>query len=77
MPLPGIGKGPSFSGKASELMEFLELFEDLAKSHGLPDDERCKYLVRYVDIQTKRAWVMLPGFVTNNNDLLRKSTYHC
>jgi hypothetical protein len=73
MPLPGIGKGPSFNGEASELTEFLELFEDLAKSHGLPDDERCKYLVRYVDIQTKRVWVMLPGFATNNYDLLRKS----
>jgi hypothetical protein len=32
MPGPGSSKAPSFSGKTSELLEFLELFEDLASS---------------------------------------------
>ncbi|KAJ8580871.1 hypothetical protein M405DRAFT_713774, partial [Rhizopogon salebrosus TDB-379] len=73
MPLPGVSKVPSFDGEASELTEFLMLFEDLARSHGLPDDERCKYLVRYVDSQTKRVWVMLPGYATGDYDRLKKN----
>jgi hypothetical protein len=73
MPLPGVSKVPSFDGEASELTEFLMLFEDLVKSHGLPGDERCKYLVHYVDSQTKRFWVMLPGFATGDYDRLKKN----
>jgi hypothetical protein len=72
MPLPGVSKVPSFDGEASELTEFLMLFKDLVKSHGLPDDERCKYLVCYVDSQTKRFWVMLPGFAMGDYDCLKR-----
>ncbi|KAG2054352.1 hypothetical protein BDR06DRAFT_982432 [Suillus hirtellus] len=55
MPGPGSSKAPSFSGEMSELLEFLELFKDLAASCGLTDVDKCKMI-------TKRFWVTLMGY---------------
>ncbi|KAG2055737.1 hypothetical protein BDR06DRAFT_1044422 [Suillus hirtellus] len=62
MPGPGSSKAPSFSGETSELLEFLELFEDLAASCRLTDVDKCKMIVRYVNLETKRFWVTLTGY---------------
>jgi hypothetical protein len=62
MPGPGSSKAPSFNGETSELLEFLELFEDLASSCGLTDADKCKMVVRYVNLETKRFWVTLTGY---------------
>jgi hypothetical protein len=62
MPGPGSSKAPSFSGETSELLEFLEVFEDLATSCGLTDADKCKMLVRYINLEMKRFWVTLTGY---------------
>lgn len=62
MPGPGSSKAPSFNGETSELLEFLELFEDLASSYALTDADKCKMIVRYVNIEIKRFWVTLTGY---------------
>ncbi|KAG1720128.1 uncharacterized protein EDB91DRAFT_1257152 [Suillus paluster] len=56
----------SFNGKTSELLEFFELFEDLATACALTDAEKCKLIVRYVNLQTKRFWVTLIGYESKN-----------
>jgi len=66
MPSPTSGKAPSFTGVKTELLDFLELFEDLASSNGLTDEEKCKNIVRYVDQRTKRFWVLLPGYANRD-----------
>ncbi|KAG1797721.1 uncharacterized protein HD556DRAFT_1440680 [Suillus plorans] len=45
MPGPGSSKAPSFNGETSELLKFLELFEDLASSYALTDTDKCKMIV--------------------------------
>jgi hypothetical protein len=62
MPGPGSSKVPSFSGETSELLEFLKLFEDLASSSGLTSSDKCKMIVRYVNLETKQLWVTLTGY---------------
>jgi hypothetical protein len=62
MPGPGSSKALSFSRETSELLEFLEVFEDLATSCGLTDPDKCKMLVRYVNLEMKRFWVTLTGY---------------
>jgi len=62
MPGAGSNKAPSFNRETSELLEFFELFEDLASACSLMDAEKCKTTVQYVDIQTKRFWVTLTGY---------------
>ncbi|OAX31427.1 hypothetical protein K503DRAFT_787830 [Rhizopogon vinicolor AM-OR11-026] len=42
MPSPTLGKAPSFTGVKTKLLDFLKLFEDLASSNGLADEEKCK-----------------------------------
>ncbi|KAF8872190.1 hypothetical protein BD779DRAFT_1477681 [Infundibulicybe gibba] len=66
--MPGVAsnKAPTFSGETSELLEFLDYFEELADGYQLSEPERCKSLVRYVDQSTKRFWISLEGFGTHN-----------
>jgi len=66
MPAPTSNRAPSFSGETSDLLDFFELFEDLALACGLTDAEKCKLLVRYVDQATKRFWVTLAGYESKN-----------
>ncbi|KAG2073698.1 hypothetical protein BDR04DRAFT_1151822 [Suillus decipiens] len=62
MPGPGSNKAPSFNGKTSELIEFFKLFEDLASSRALMDEQKCKAIVQYTDTLTKRFWITLFGY---------------
>jgi len=62
MPRPRSSKALSFSSKTFELLEFLELFEDLASSCGLSDMDKCKMVVQYINLETKRFWVTLTGY---------------
>ncbi|KAG2066409.1 hypothetical protein BDR04DRAFT_983558, partial [Suillus decipiens] len=62
MPGPNSSKAPLFNGEMSELLEFFEVFEDLASTYGLTSADKCKSLVRYVDRQTKHFWITLMGF---------------
>lgn len=71
MPGPGSSKAPSFKGETADLLEFLELFEDLATSCALTDTEKCKMVVRYVDQDTKRFWVTLGGYASKDYAVLK------
>ncbi|KAG1738940.1 hypothetical protein EDD22DRAFT_959426 [Suillus occidentalis] len=73
MPAPTSNKAPSFSGETSDLLDFFELFKDLAQACGLTDAEQCKLLVRYVDQATKRFWVTLSGYESKNFANLKAS----
>ncbi|KAG2743496.1 hypothetical protein P692DRAFT_201723436 [Suillus brevipes Sb2] len=73
MPAPTSNKAPSFNGETSELLDFFELFEDLAQACGLTDAEQCKLLVRYVDQATKCFWVTLGGYESKNFATLKAS----
>src|SRR6267154_723938 len=73
MPSPTSGKAPHFTGVKTELLDFLELFEDLASSNGLTDEEKCKNIVRYVNQCTKRFWVLLPGYISRDFADFKKS----
>ncbi|KAG2752540.1 hypothetical protein P692DRAFT_20846673 [Suillus brevipes Sb2] len=66
-------KAPSFNGESSELLEFFELFEDLADTCSLTHAEKCKMIVRYVDLQTKHFWVTLMGYNSKDFDVLKTS----
>ncbi|KIK33155.1 hypothetical protein CY34DRAFT_100109, partial [Suillus luteus UH-Slu-Lm8-n1] len=73
MPGANSSKAPSFNGETSELLEFFELFEDLADACALTPAEKCKTIVRYVDLQTKRFWVTLTGYESKDFDVLKTS----
>jgi hypothetical protein len=62
MPAATSARAPSFSGEKEDLLDFLEAFEDLADENGLTDEQKCKYIVRYVSTRTKRWWTLLPGY---------------
>ncbi|KAG2047093.1 hypothetical protein BDR06DRAFT_898076 [Suillus hirtellus] len=73
MPGPGLNKAPSFNGEMSELLEFFELFEELALSCALTDEQKCKAIVRYTDTPTKRFWVTLIGFESKDYTVFKAS----
>ncbi|KAG2046147.1 hypothetical protein BDR06DRAFT_985678 [Suillus hirtellus] len=66
-------KAPTFNGETSELLEFFELFEDLASACGLLDAEKCKMIIRYVDIQMKCFWVTLMGYESKDFTVFKAS----
>jgi len=53
IPGPGLNKVPLFNGEMSELLEFFELFKELALSCVLTDKQKCKAIVRYTNTLTK------------------------
>ncbi|KAG2071724.1 hypothetical protein BDR04DRAFT_977839, partial [Suillus decipiens] len=71
MPGPGSSKVPAFNEETLELQEFLELFEDLASSYGLNDADKCKMIVQYVNLETKRFWVTLTGYESKDFGALK------
>lgn len=73
MPGPGSNKAPFFNGETSELLEFFEFFEDLAATYALTDADKCKAIVRYVDLQTKRFWLTLTGYESKDFTLFKAS----
>jgi hypothetical protein len=73
MPGPGSSKAPSFNGETADLLEFLELFDDLATSSALTDEEKCKMVVRYADQDTKRFWVTLGGYASKDYAVLKNN----
>jgi hypothetical protein len=73
MPTPTSNRAPYFSRETSDLLDFFELFEDLAQACGLSDAEKCKLLIRYVDQATKRFWVTLAGYESKKFTKLKAS----
>ncbi|KAG1843077.1 hypothetical protein C8R48DRAFT_780814 [Suillus tomentosus] len=73
MPGPGSNKAPSFNGETSELIDFFELFEDLATSCALTDEQKCKAIVRYTDVLTKHFWVTLTGYESKDFTIFKQS----
>ncbi|KAG1899571.1 uncharacterized protein F5891DRAFT_1189731 [Suillus fuscotomentosus] len=73
MPGPGSNKAPSFNGETSELVDFFELFEDLATSCTLTDEQKCKAIVCYTDVLTKCFWVMLTGYESKDFMIFKQS----
>ncbi|KAG2063733.1 hypothetical protein BDR04DRAFT_963906, partial [Suillus decipiens] len=73
MPGPNSSKAPLFNGETSELLEFFEVFEDLASTYGLTSADKCKSLVQYVDRQTKRFWITLTGFESRGYGTFKRS----
>jgi hypothetical protein len=73
MPGPGSTKAPSFNGETSELLEFFEIFEDLALSYSLMDEQKCKMIVWYTDPLTKKFWVTLTGYESKDYGALKQS----
>ncbi|KAG1801207.1 uncharacterized protein BJ212DRAFT_1487743 [Suillus subaureus] len=73
MPRPGSHKVPLFEGKTSKLLNFFELFKDLAASCALMDEQKCKTIVRYTDTLTKRFWVMISGYESKDYALLKRN----
>ncbi|KAG3229866.1 hypothetical protein P692DRAFT_20704802, partial [Suillus brevipes Sb2] len=73
MPAPTSNKAPSFNGETSELLDFFELFEDLAQACGLTSAEQCKLIVRYVEPSTKHFWVTLTGYESRDFTVFKDS----
>jgi len=73
MPGPGSNKAPSFNGETSELLDFFDIFEDLADSCALTDEQKCKIIVRYTDLLTKRFWVTITGYESKDYALFKKN----
>ncbi|KAG2031353.1 hypothetical protein BDR03DRAFT_1016175 [Suillus americanus] len=70
---PGSKKVPSFNGETSKLLEFFDIFKDLALSHLLTDEQKCKMIVRYTDPFTKHFWVTLNGYETKDYGIFKQS----
>ncbi|KXN91863.1 hypothetical protein AN958_11543 [Leucoagaricus sp. SymC.cos] len=63
MPTPGSRHAPDFNSKdPEELKEFLEKFEELAKSCCLIEKEKAKVVVKYVDKEMKAYWKRMEGY---------------
>ncbi|KAG2071678.1 hypothetical protein BDR04DRAFT_1015452 [Suillus decipiens] len=73
MPGPGSNKAPSFNSETLELIEFFELFEDLASSCMLTDEQKCKATVWYTDTLTKRFWVTLLGYESKDYTVFKQN----
>jgi hypothetical protein len=71
MPGANSSKAPTFNGETSELLEFFKLFEDTADACALTSAEKCKTIVRYMDLQTKRFWVTLMGYKSKDFALFK------
>lgn len=62
-----------FTGQTGEnMVEFLDLFEILAEAHSLREDEMCRALVVYTDIETRQLLKTFPSFRQNNWKEFRK-----
>jgi hypothetical protein len=70
---PNSSKVPLFNSETSELLEFFEVFEDLASTYGLTSTDKCKSLVHYVDRQTKHFWITLMGFESHEYGTFKKN----
>jgi hypothetical protein len=73
MPGPNSSKAPAFSGEISDLVDYLDHFEYLATLCDLTEAEKCKWLVRYTDLRTKRFWICLSGYESRDFDAFKKS----
>ncbi|OAX31887.1 hypothetical protein K503DRAFT_794870 [Rhizopogon vinicolor AM-OR11-026] len=73
MPSPNSSKAPLFNGEPSELLEFFELFENLASTYGLTNADKCKCLVRYVDLPMKRCWIILTGYEKHDYNVFKQN----
>jgi hypothetical protein len=73
IPAPTSNKAPSFNGEMSELLDFFELFEDLAQACGLTSADQCKLIVRYVEPSTKHFWVTLTGYESREFTVFKDS----
>jgi hypothetical protein len=73
MPGANSSKVPAFNGETSELLEFFKSFEDLATACVLTDAEKCKLIVCYVNLQTKRFWVTLTGYESKDFTIFKAS----
>ncbi|KAF8060232.1 hypothetical protein FPV67DRAFT_1377924, partial [Lyophyllum atratum] len=63
MPVPGTKRAPYFDGKdPSELLEFFDEFDELAKDCALTNAEKVKMVVKYANTKTKKFWASLPGY---------------
>ncbi|KAG2050287.1 hypothetical protein BDR06DRAFT_892090 [Suillus hirtellus] len=73
MPGPNSSKALLFNGETSELLEFFELFEDLASTYSLTSADKCKCLVRCVNLPMKRFWITLTGYESRDYAAFKKS----
>ncbi|EPQ50261.1 hypothetical protein GLOTRDRAFT_134130 [Gloeophyllum trabeum ATCC 11539] len=68
LPLPGSSRAPKFKGKPSKVEEFLEEFEELAKSCNLQDNEKPKKLLRSCSRDVREVLETLPSYIAGNWD---------
>ncbi|KAG2087282.1 uncharacterized protein F5147DRAFT_781385 [Suillus discolor] len=73
MPSPNSSKAPLFNGETSELLEFFKLFEDLTSTYSLKSADKCKCLVRYVNLSTKHFWITLTSYESHNYATFKQS----
>ena len=62
MPAANASRAPLFSGKTKDILDFLDDFEQQAKSCGLTDAEKCSVVVRYLDKKTQTLWKNAEGW---------------
>ncbi|CAA7265260.1 unnamed protein product [Cyclocybe aegerita] len=69
MPTPGSKKSPDWKGKVEELLEFFEDFEELAKVASLKDEEKMKWVLKYVaEKSTRKFWKSLDAYSATLKD---------
>ncbi|GLB41626.1 hypothetical protein LshimejAT787_1002260 [Lyophyllum shimeji] len=69
MPTPGSKRAPYFDPRdPTELLEFLDEFEELAKDCGLTDAEKMKTVGKYTERKTKKFWESLPAYAEDTKD---------
>ncbi|CAA7258949.1 unnamed protein product [Cyclocybe aegerita] len=69
MPTPGSKKSPDWKGKVEELLEFFEDFEELAKVASLKDEEKMKWVLKYVaEKSTRKFWKSLDAYSATPKD---------
>jgi hypothetical protein len=73
MPGPGSNKAPLFNGETSELLDFFNIFKDLADSCALMDEQKCKIIVCFMDLLTKCFWVTMTGYESKDYALFKKN----
>ncbi|KAF8815695.1 hypothetical protein BYT27DRAFT_7067454, partial [Phlegmacium glaucopus] len=74
MPEPGKRHSPKYKGDIRGLAEFFEDFEECAKAAGLKDEEKLKWVLKYVDERpTRQFWKTLGGYEEQNYEIFKKS----
>jgi hypothetical protein len=71
--MPRATKTPSFDGTTGEpIIEFLADYNEIADGHGLTDQQKVEFILKYIPFSHKDLWKSLKGYATGDWTTFRR-----